>query len=205
MKKYLFMFSIIFVFSSCIKDENNIQSFTKADADKCFLLTRGDYSGYLVYPAQNPDKAIDQADTIAISWNVSADTMLVVNQFPGKVIAESITRNNELKAKMIEQNPIQKLSCYMAFYEIDPTIMFILGPQKMEFPVFYDGATHTVKAYFWSDTISEVLSYGAKNASNNEMVVRIMLAAVYLDDNENSNLLGSLTNIMIPIYLTTSF
>ena len=202
----LLLLSLLFVLSSCIKDDNDdSQTFTKSDANKCFNLTRGDYSGYLVYPAQNPDKAADQADTLAISWEVTADTMLVIDQFPGKAIAESITRNNELKAAMIEQNPIQKLSCYMAYYAIDPAVMFILGPKKMEFPVFFDGATHTVKAYFWSDTISEVLSYGAKNTSNNEMVVRIVLGAVYLDDNENTNLLGSFSSIMVPIYLTTSF
>jgi hypothetical protein len=195
------------LFFSCLSDsdENSNQGLSKAEINQCVTNTRGEYSGYLVYPARNPTVSTDQADTLTINWTITSDTTLVVSHFPGKTIAENITRNNELKAAMIEQNPTQQLLCDMAFYAADPTIMFVLGPHKMEFPVYYKDATHTVKAYFWSNTVSEILSNGAVDPSNKEMVARIVLGAVYLDDDENTNLLGTSSTIMIPIYLTTSF
>ena len=206
MKQSLLLFLTSFLFFSCLSssDDDDNQLLSKSEINRCFTLTRGNYNGYLVYPAQNPNKASDQADTLDINWTVTADTMLVVDRFPAKAIAGNITLNDELKTALIEQNPTQKMSCYMVFYQADPTIMFMLAPQMMEFPVFYDGATHTVKAYYWSNNVNQAISHGARELSTSEMVVRIVLGAIYLDNNETNNLLGTASTYMIPVYLTTS-
>lgn len=186
---------------SCLKSETSEEGLSQAQISQCFAAVKGNYSGKMIYSAKNPQNIYDNQDTIDIEWTVNNDTMLIVKSFPANIVAENI-RNNDVKASLMEDNPKQDVKCMMAFTGNDPYVQFVLGPQRVDYPCFYKGFTHTLNVFFWAD----YHSYGEKDASNGEMVVRLTLAAAYIDGDENTNLLSSYTSeaAAIPVIITNT-
>jgi len=188
-------------FTSCLNDDDNDNSgLTKAEISQCLAAVVGNYSGKMIYAAKNADNLADTQDTLDINWTVNTDTMLIVKALPAKVVAESIW-DSELKAALQEQNPVQDLKCQMAFVLNDPYIEFILGPQKVDYPVFYKEQSHTLSIYFWAN-----YSYGDKDPSSNLMVLRLAMGAAYLDNDEKTNHINSYGTeaVTIPFLFTTA-
>ena len=186
--------------NSCMKTEESDNGLTNSEISQCLTAVRGNYTGHLLYSAYNAQKPSDDTDTLEIDWTITADTTLIVRQFPLAPITEKIVDLN-LKQALKEQSPFGELKCNMLFTMIDPYVEFLLAPQKLDVPVFYNEQTHTLSVYFWFDSHS----FGAKNLVTQDMNVYLVAAAAYLDDNTSNNLLNrdfSQTS-QIAILLTT--
>ena len=186
--------------TSCMKNENTEEGLSSSDFSKCLNAVRGDYNGYLLYGAVNPQIPADDIVTLAVSWSITADTMLIVRDFPLAPVVEKIVDAN-LKKELQEQNLHHPLRCHVGFTMIDPYIEFLLAPLALEVPVTYKGQTHTLLVYFWFDSHS----FGAKNLLTQEMNIQLVVAAAYLDDADSLNLLSRdySTTVQVPILLTT--
>lgn len=174
-------------FTSCLKDDNDNENtgLSKSQKAQCFAVVRGEYTGKLIYPAQNTQN--DNSDTIDINWSVGADTMLVLKSIPAQVVAEQI-QNVDLKAALLEQNPVANISCYLGFAAMDPDVEFYIAPIKIQYPVFYKDETHTLNVYFWANS---VYSIGYKVSTSGIMEGRLLMASAYLDSDESKNYFSS--------------
>ena len=187
--------------TSCINNDDSDSGLSNADISRCYKAVLGDYSGKMLYSATNPQDVYDTMDTLNVQWTVNADTILIVKEFPAIVLADQL-HDTELKEALKEQNPVQNISCFMAFVSLqDSYIQFIVGPQKVDFPVSYKGSTHTLSVYFWANNSS----FGEKDSTSGDMIMRLIIGAACLDGDTSINLLTSYSsdNVMIPIYFTT--
>lgn len=180
--------------SSCIKDDTKTLGLSMSEIGQCLSIVRGDYSGQLLYQTKLT------TDTANVNWSVTADTMLIIRDFPTSAVTERIA-NNDLKEAMAEQCPTWLLKCDMAFTMLDPYVEFLLGPLNMEIPVYYNNANHKLTVVFWySDS-----SFGAVEPKTKEMTIRLVMAAAYLDDDNNKNLFsGANTVEQISIAISTA-
>ena len=182
--------------TSCLSsDDDENTGLSKAQRDQCFAAVRGSYTGKLLY--QNRD-AQHPVDTVDVSWSIGADTMLVLRPFPAKAVAEQIN-DTELRTALLEQTYMTELKCYLGFYSYESDVSFLLAPIKIDIPVSYKDKTHTLSVYFWTD-----YSYGYKNVTSGAMEAQLMMAAAYLDDNENYNYLSSTSSAMTGIKMIFS-
>ena len=191
--------------TSCLKsdDENENSGLTKAEISQCYNAMRGDYSGKMLYYKLTDELNVYDTDTIDVDWTVTADTMLVLKNLPAEVFAGTIA-DKDLRDALVEQNPVNDLKCYVAFYGLDSYVNFYLGPQMTEYPVFLnDQKTHTVSVVFWSNPYySYTNSFGLKDLASGFVACQIILGGIYLDD-ENKNYLGSGSTTTIPIIFST--
>ncbi|MBR7029879.1 MAG: DUF4840 domain-containing protein [Prevotella sp.] len=185
--------------TSCLKnDDNNNNGLSEAQIAQCVNAVRGEYTGKLVYPSQGT-QYYDNADTVDVSWSIGADTMLVIKSFPVKAIGEQIY-DSDLKKALTESDVKGELKCLLGFYGYNNEVLFLLGPQKMDFPIFYKGATHTLSVYFWTNDYS----YGYKNPQTGEMEGRIILATAIIDNDESKNYINnSPTTASVPMVFST--
>ena len=183
--------------TSCLKDDdNNSNGLSKAQIAQCVNAVQGSYTGKMVY------QTLSAIDTVDVSWSIGADTMLVLTPFPAKAFADQIY-NNDLRNALLESNPQREVRCYLGFYQCDTEVLFVVGPQKVDFPVFYNNATHTLSLYFWADLTYG--SYGYKNVSTGAMEARLVMAAAYLDNNETMNCLNGMSSALtsVPVKIST--
>ena len=181
--------------TSCINnDDTENLALTMSDIGQCLAIARGDYSGKLLYQSRQA------TDTTDVNWSVTADTMLIIKDFPTAAITEKIN-NADLKAAMAEQCPTWALKCDMAFTMLDPYVEFLLGPLNMEIPVRYKNVDHKLKVIFWYSNSS----FGAVEPKTKEMTLRLVIAAAYLDGDENKNLFSGTNSVeQIPIAISTT-
>ena len=192
-------------FTSCLKSDdnnNNNNGLTKAQIGQCFDAIHGEFSGKMIYPVLINDLNTYGTDTIDIDWTVTADTMLIVKELPAEAIAGTIT-DNELRTALEEQNPVSDVECYIGFYSLDSYIRLYLAPQKVDYPVFLNGQTHTVSAVFWAATLSNYSSMGYKELTSGLVAGQIVIGAVYLDNNQNKNYLSTSTTSAVPLIFAT--
>jgi hypothetical protein len=185
--------------TSCLSsdDDNDNKGLTPTQISQCHAAVRGTYSGMLVYPSRS---ALYGTDTVDVSWSVGADTMLVLKPFPAKIVAEQIY-DNEMRNALMEEDLTSELKCYLGFYNIESEVQFLVAPLKVDYPVFYKNATHTLSVYFWSNNYS----YGFKNPITGAMGAQIVMAAAYLDNNQGTNYFsGSSSDLAsIPVVFST--
>ena len=189
--------------TSCLEDNDNDNTgLSKDDISRCYKAILGNYSGKLLFSATNPKDVYDVMDTLEVQWTVNADTVLLIKDFPATALVEQV-RNTELREALQEQNPVKDISCYMVFTAFkDSYIQFALGPQKIDFPVFYKEATHTLSIYFWANGSS----FGEKDTATGDMILRLIVGAAYLDNDSSYNYITdySTDTATIPIYFTTT-
>ena len=132
--------------TSCLKDSDDDYNngLTPAQISQCYNAVKGSYTGKLVYPSS--DTKYGYTDTIDVSWSIGADTMLVINSFSSKVIAEQI-KDTELKEALLQEEQLSVLKNYLHFIKNDSEVQFLLAPQTIEFPVFYKDKTKHSKNY----------------------------------------------------------
>lgn len=173
--------------SSCLSDNNDSdQGLTPAEIGQCLAATRGNYQGKIYYQAQNPDNLNDVIDTLNIRWTVTADTTVIVQEFPAAVAAANIKGNNdELKEALLEADP-QPLNAYLGFYKASP-VTFLLYPLSVKYTINYGGSTHTATVIFWVNNYS----YGIFDQTTRGFEMRLVLAALHIDDDSSHNYLAS--------------
>lgn len=186
--------------TSCLKDDNKDEGLSPGDFSKALTAVRGDYTGHLVYQAVNPQVPSDDTDTLAVSWSITADTMLTVRDFPLTPVIEKVV-DSEIKKALQEQEFHQQLRCRIGFTMIDPYVEFLVAPIALEVPFLYKEQTHTLSVYFWFDDYS----FGAKDLLTQVMNVHLVIAGAYLDSNLDKNLLNRdyMSAVRIPLILTT--
>ena len=184
--------------TSCLEsDDNENTGLTQTQINQCFTAVRGEYTGKMIYPSRS---ALYGTDTIDVNWSVGADTMLVLRPFPIRIIAEQVT-DTDLRQALTGLDDTSELKCYLGFYKIETEVQFLVAPIKIDFPVFFKEATHTLSVYFWSNNYS----YGFKNVLSGAMGAQIVMAAAYLDNNENTNYINSSSGALatIPVVFST--
>ena len=185
--------------TSCLKDSDDNQGLTPAQISQCFNAVRGEYTGKMVYPSS--DTKYGYTDTIDVSWSVGADTMLVIRPFPSTIVAQQIS-DVDMKEALTKEAILSDLKCYIGFFKLEEEADFLLAPQKVEFPIFYKGGTHTLSVYFWSNSYS----WGFKNLSTGGMGGQLVLGYAFLDDDETRNYIASTSSYAsIPIIFSTTF
>ena len=181
--------------SSCLKDDDTQNlGLNASEIGQCLTIARGDYSGRLLYQSRLT------TDTVQVRWSVTADTTLTIRNFPTAAITEKIN-NDDLRTAMANQCPTWPLKCDMAFTMLDPYVEFLIGPLNMEIPVYYNNANHKLTVVFWYNNSS----FGAVEPKTKEMTLRLVIAAAYLDDDDNTNLFsGNYNAVQIPIAVSTT-
>ena len=183
--------------TSCLFDEDESKELTAQDVSQSFNAIRGNHSGSLLFENHNPDDYADNTDTLSIAWTITADTTVIINQFPQEVILDRIL-DEELKEAVAQAAPGQ-LKALIGFYQIDP-IGFRLYPLPVEYNIEYQDAAHKAKLIFWVNTYS----FGQYDSSSRAFRMQLMAAGLYLDDDENHNYLTNTAynNTSIPFIIT---
>ena len=183
--------------TSCLFDEDENKELTPQDISQSFNAIKGNHSGSLLYENHNPNDPTDNVDTLEIAWSVTADTTVVISQFPQAVILDRIA-DQDLK-EALEQAEPAPLKALIGFYQVDP-IGFRLYPFPVEYNIEYQNAAHKAKLIFWINNYS----YGQYDASSRAFRMQMMLAGLYLDENESRSYLTNIEydNSSIPIVIT---
>lgn len=186
--------------TSCLKDSDDDYNngLTPAQISQCYNAVKGSYTGKLVYPSSNTKYGY--TDTIDVSWSIGADTMLVINSFSSKVIAEQI-KDTELKEALMQEEKLSVLKNYLHFIKNESEVQFLLAPQTIEFPVFYKDKTHTLSVIFWYNDYS----FGYKTVSTGTMGGQLVMAYAFLDGDERINYFNSTASYAnIPMIFSTN-
>ena len=188
----------IMVLSSCLGDsDNNNQGLTPQEVGQCFNAIRGSYTGKMLFENYNPNDPTDYVDTLDIAWSVTADTMVVINQFPQAVILDRIA---DLQIKeALEQAVPTPLKAMIGFYESNP-VSFLLYPYAVTYDIEYQEAPHNISLAFWSNAYS----FGKFDSSTRVFQIQLMVAGLFLDENTSHNYLtnSAYDNSSIPIIIT---
>ena len=186
-------------FSSCLGDDNDNQGLTRQEISQCFNAIKGNYTGKLLFENHNPNNANDVVDTLDIAWSITADTMIVINEFPQTVILDRI-KEESMKAALQEAAPAPLRSLF-GFYQTDP-ISFLLYPYSVVYDIELDGTAHKATLAFWLNTNA----YGLFDTSTRIIQMKFQAAGLYLDENTTHNYLtnSAYDNSSIPIVITNA-
>lgn len=201
-KNYLFALGCLAAvgFTSCLSDSdgNGNNGLSRQEISQCFTAIKGDYTGKLMYESVNPNNPNDYADTLDIAWSVTADTMIVINQFPQAAFLEEV-QDNTLKAALAEAAPAP-LKIDFGFYQTNP-ISFILYPLIVNYDIEIEGVAHKATLAFWCNSYS----FGNYNTSSHVFQMQMIMAGLYLDEKTNRNYLqaGSVTP-SLPVVITNA-
>ncbi|MGN0282545.1 MAG: DUF4840 domain-containing protein [Prevotella sp.] len=182
--------------TSCNSDtDDSYQSLTAEQVQQCFLVTRGSYSGKMVYNAENKANINDQTDTVSVNWEIINDSTMTIYNFPAQALAENITGNDELKEAIANQAP-RSLKCAIAYVSVNP-IQFVIGPDNITYNVEYGGNSHAVEVrFFWN-----AYSFGQYvSTSTNPFQMQIWAAALYIDGNQTSYGITAQTPVQMYFY-----
>lgn len=153
-KLYYFMLCMAIGLSatSCLSDDddkNNNGVLTKAQIEAQLQAMWGTYSGDVLFI----NDSTEQVDSLPINWQmVPYDSILVVNNFPLKLLAQGITSPE--KRNVLMQDGYETLTATVYPYAINTTTeglyAFWVIPRdyKMEFTTEYEGANHDVEVEF---------------------------------------------------------
>lgn len=178
-------------FVSCNSKDDpapTIQPPTAEEVKVAYNSIKGDYTGKLVYPKtlSSFKSALDTLDT---SWKISNDSVLVIKNFPTKVLASNITEPNLKEA--LEKAPAQDLDCRFGFYTVNP-LVFLINPKTQKYTLNYDDKTHEVLVVFYVNSLN---SYG-NFAKEKKLQMQIAEGGIYVD-----GMLRHVLNQPIPILL----
>ena len=186
--------------TACLKNDDNDESngLTPAQITQCFNALRGEYSGQMIYPVYMQSVNDYDTDTVDIDFTVATDTTLTIHELPAKVVAGTVN-DEDLRTAMVEQNPINRVKCLMGFYNLNTFVEFYLGPQKVDYPIFYKNQTRTLSVYFWVNTTS----FGFKELTSGLVAGQIVMGAIYLDNDNSKNYLLTGSTPSVPLIFAT--
>ena len=166
-------------FTSCLGDDNNENTgLSRQQMNECFNIIRGDYSGKLLFESVNPNNPNDYADTLDITWSVTSDTMIVINQFPQAAFLGEV-QDSTLKAALAKVAPVS-LKANFGFYQINP-VAFMLYPIILDYDIEIDNVAHKASLTFLFNNYS----FGNYDSTSRVFQMQLIIAALYLDENTN--------------------
>ena len=174
--------------TSCLGDDttdNDSQTLTKAQIAQCFQTVAGNYTGYLYYEARSSDGYTTIVDSLEASWYIPTDSTLIFTDFPAKAVAENVSYQ-PLKEALAEA-PNKMVKCKTWYLETSP-IEFLVNPYTIEYDLEFDGKQHKVHVVFYANN---TYSFGVYDSGAKNMVVKIIPALIYVDENQTSYLNSS--------------
>ena len=186
--------------TSCLSDDNNNNTgLSRQEVSQCYNYIKGNYTGKLLYESQNPNNPNDYIDTLDIASSVTADTLIVINQFPQAAFLDEI-QDSTLKAALAEAEPTQ-LKVEFGFYQTNP-IAFVLYPITVNYDIEIEGVAHKASLAFWFNNYS----YGSFDISSRVFQMQMIMAGLYLDESTSRNYFqksGSSTT-SLPVIITNA-
>lgn len=185
--------------TACLGDDNDSQGLSRQEISECLQAVKGNYTGKIVFENHNPNNYNDIADTLDIAWSITADTLIIVNEFPQVVVLDRITE--EPMKEALEAAAPAPLKSIFGFYQTDP-IGFLLYPYSVVYDIELNGAPHKATLAFYINNYSFALF----DAPSRVMQMRFLVAGLYLDENANHNYLtnASYNNSSIPVIITNA-
>lgn len=168
-------------FTSCNTDDDGY-TLTKEDIAACLNAVQGNYTGKLIYPSQNPKVPSDTTDSLDIQWSATADTTIVVNQFPVSLVAKFV-EDKDLKAALETINN-KELKSSIYFTNVSP-VVFLANATPLVIPVRYGEADHQVQISFY---VNNTYSYGVYNSSNKKSEIQLLLGGIFVDKGQTNYL-----------------
>ncbi|PTL33735.1 DUF4840 domain-containing protein [Prevotella sp. oral taxon 376] len=167
--------------TSCNTDDNGY-TLTKEEIAACLNAVKGNYTGKLIYPSQNPNNSNDKTDSLDIQWSADMDTTITVKQFPASLLAKFV-EDNTLKTAL-ESAENKELKCNLYFTRVSP-VVFLANTAPIELSLNYGGAAHQVQVLFY---INSAASVGIYDASKKELQIQLLIGNISVDKGQTNYL-----------------
>lgn len=170
--------------TSCLNDDDDNTGLTAEQIQMAYNATRGSHSGKIYYTTGFNKDGKDVKDSANVSWDVTSDTVMYINNVPSKVLASVIADDN-IRAAVENQGP-QKIKCYINYINVSP-IQWLVNPVSVSFDnVEYNGAKHKVTIAFY---VNSNYSFGQliTSVTPNIQMMQFIAGALYVDDKINSD------------------
>lgn len=169
--------------TSCLNDDNDNTGLTAEQIQMAYNATRGSHSGKIIYTTGFDKDGKDVKDSANVSWDVTSDTVMYINNVPSKVLA-SVIADDDIRAAVETQGP-QRIKCYINYINVSP-IQWLVNPISVSFDnVEYNGAKHKVTIAFYANSN---YSFGQliTSVTPNIQMMQFIAGALYVDDKINS-------------------
>jgi hypothetical protein len=169
--------------TSCLNDDDDNTGLTADQIQMAYNATRGSHSGKIIYTTGFDKDGKDVRDSAVVSWDVTSDTVMYINNVPSKVIA-SVIADDDIRAAVETQGP-QRIKCYINYINVSP-IQWLVNPVSVSFDnLEYNGAKHKVTIAFYANSN---YSFGQliTSVTPNIQMMQFIAGALYVDDKINS-------------------
>ena len=170
--------------TSCLNDDDDNTGLTAEQIQMAYNATRGSHSGKIYYTTGFNKDGKDVKDSANVSWDVTSDTVMYINNVPAKALASVIADNNIRAA--VETQGLQRIKCYINYINVSP-IQWLVNPDSVSFDnVEYNGAKHKVTIAFY---VNSNYSFGQliTSVNPNIQMMQFIAGALYVDDKINSD------------------
>ncbi|MBQ6916376.1 MAG: DUF4840 domain-containing protein [Prevotella sp.] len=169
--------------TSCLNDsDDSTREMTKEEVAYCLNKVKGNYTGNLIYVAENVKDVKDKTDTLKINWTITTDSTMTIKNFPTRLLADNIS-DEKLKAALAEQ-PDQDIECRIGFINTSP-VQYLINPKAPSYTVNHDGSNHKIQVAFYMNSTN---SFGTYNETKKELYMQIIEGAIYMDEKQTSYL-----------------
>lgn len=169
--------------TSCLNDDDDNTGLTAEQIQMAYNATRGSHSGKIIYTTGFDKDGKDVKDSAVVSWDVTSDTVMYINNVPAKVLA-SVIADDDIRAAVETQGP-QRIKCYINYINVSP-IQWLVNPVSVSFDnIEYNGAKHKVTIAFYANSN---YSFGQliTSVTPNIQMMQFIAGALYVDDKINS-------------------
>lgn len=172
--------------TSCLNDDDDDKGRipTPEQIKNAYNATKGLHSGKIIYTTGFDKDGKDVRDSANVSWDVTSDTVMYINNVPAKALASVIADNNIRAA--VETQGLQRIKCYINYINVSP-IQWLVNPVSVSFDnVEYNGAKHKVTIAFY---VNSNYSFGQliTSVNPNIQMMQFIAGALYVDDKINSD------------------
>ncbi len=170
--------------TSCLNDDDDNTGLTAEQIQMAYNATRGSHSGKIYYTTGFNKDGKDVKDSANVSWDVTSDTVMYINNVPSKVLA-SVIADDDIRAAVEKQGP-QRIKCYINYINVSP-IQWLVNPVSVSFDnVEYNDAKHKVTIAFY---VNSNYSFGQliTSVNPNIQMMQFIAGALYVDDKINSD------------------
>lgn len=169
--------------TSCLNDDDDNTGLTAEQIQMAYNATRDSHSGKIIYTTGFDKDGKDVKDSANVSWDITSDTVMYINNVPSKVLA-SVIADDDIRAAVETQGP-QRIKCYINYINVSP-IQWLVNPVSVSFDnVEYNGAKHKVTIAFYANSN---YSFGQliTSVTPNIQMMQFIAGALYVDDKINS-------------------
>lgn len=169
--------------TSCLNDDDDNTGLTAEQIQMAYNATMGLHSGKFYYTTGFDKDGKDVKDSADVSWDVTSDTVMYINNVPAKALA-SVIADDDIRAAVEKQGP-QKIKCYINYINVSP-IQWLVNPVSVSFDnVEYNGARHKVTIAFY---VNSNYSFGQliTSVTPNIQMMQFIAGALYVNDKINS-------------------